>query len=101
MIDHMGFKTRKNAAARAFYDAAFGVLGGGVKMEVPKEPTGGMVVVGYGRDHPVFWLAEADSAAPLHVAFAARIRAEVDAFDKAAMAAAGGRARQRRAGAAP
>lgn len=89
MIDHMGFKTQKIAAARAFYDAAFGALGGGLKMEVPKEYTGGMVVVGYGRDHPVFWLTEAESNVPLHVAFSARSRAEVDAFYKAALAAGG------------
>jgi catechol 2,3-dioxygenase-like lactoylglutathione lyase family enzyme len=89
MIDHMGFKTRKVAAMRVFYDAAFGAMGGGMKMEVPKEYTGGMTVVGYGRDHPVFWLTEADMSAPLHVAFAARSRAEVDAFYKAAMGAGG------------
>jgi len=89
MIDHMGFKTRKIAVMRAFYEAAFAAMGGGMKMEVPKEYTGGMVVVGYGREHPVFWLTEADSNVPLHVAFAARSRAEVDAFYKAAMAAGG------------
>ena len=48
-----------------------------------------MVVVGYGRDHPVFWLTEAESNVPLHVAFSARSRAEVDAFYKAALAAGG------------
>jgi catechol 2,3-dioxygenase-like lactoylglutathione lyase family enzyme len=89
MIDHMGFKTGRIAAARAFYDAVFAALGGGMKMEVLKEYTGGAVVVGYGRDHPVFWLSEAPSNVPLHVAFAARSRAEVDAFYKAAMAAGG------------
>ena len=89
MNDHMGFKTRQIAAARAFYDAAFGAMGGSVKMEVPKEYTGGAVVVGYGRDHPVFWLTEAESNVPLHVAFSARSRAEVDAFYTAAMAAGG------------
>ena len=36
----MGFKTQKIAAARAFYDAAFAALGGGVRMEIPKDHTG-------------------------------------------------------------
>jgi catechol 2,3-dioxygenase-like lactoylglutathione lyase family enzyme len=90
MIDHMGFKTSKIAAARAFYDAAFAAMGGGMRMEVPKEYTGGAMVMGYGRERPVFWLTEAEgSNGPLHVAFAARSRAEVDAFYQAAMAAGG------------
>ena len=47
------------------------------------------MVVGYGRERPQFWLTEADFAGPLHIAFQARNRAEVDAFHTAAMAAGG------------
>ena len=91
MFDHIGIRTSKIAAARAFYDAAKGALGGGVKMEVPTAYTGGAVVLGYGTEAPMFWLTEAPgpSGQPIHIAFAAPDRATVDAFYKAAMAAGG------------
>jgi catechol 2,3-dioxygenase-like lactoylglutathione lyase family enzyme len=57
---------------------------------VPKEYTGGMNVVGYGRDHAQFWVSEGGQVGPgRHYAFSARNRAEVDAFYKAAMANGG------------
>jgi catechol 2,3-dioxygenase-like lactoylglutathione lyase family enzyme len=93
MIDHIGIRTRAIAAATRLYDAAFAALGGKVLMTVPPEYTGGVVVQGYGRDHPVVWLTEmADDgqvSPPVHLALAARNRAEVDAFYAAAMAAGG------------
>jgi hypothetical protein len=46
--------------------------------------------VGYGTDHPTFWLArEARVSGPLHVAFAAPDRAAVDAFHGAGLDAGG------------
>ena len=89
MIDHTGIGSEKITAAQGFYDAAFAALGGGALMVVPKEHTGGTVVVGYGRDRPVFWVHEGVAGPGRHVAFLARSRAEVDAFYKAAMAAGG------------
>lgn len=89
MIDHTGIASEHIEKARAFYDAAFAALGGGARMVVPPEHTGGRVVVGYGRERPVFWLHEGAAGPGRHVAFAARSRAEVDAFYKAAMAAGG------------
>lgn len=90
MIDHTGVPVSDYAKAKAFYDAAFAALGGGLLMEVPAAFTGGVKVVGYGRDEPAFWLNEAGEPGPgRHVAFAARDRAEVDAFYAAAMAAGG------------
>ncbi|MCX7304617.1 MAG: VOC family protein [Hyphomicrobiales bacterium] len=66
------------------------MLGATLMMTVPKEFTGGLHVAGYGRDHPVWWLREGGEPGPgRHVAFAARNRAEVDAFHAAAMAAGG------------
>ena len=89
MIDHMGLTVSDFAAARAFYDRALAPLGASVVMTVPKEFTGGREVAGYGRDRPVFWLSEGErQAPPIHVAFTADSRAEVDAFYAAAMAAA-------------
>lgn len=90
MIDHMGIRVSNIAASRRFYDAVFAAMGGGMRHQVSLEYTGGRVVMGYGRDMPQFWLTERDTASEAqHVAFAARDRAEVDAFFQAAMAAGG------------
>lgn len=89
MIDHTGVASEQIKAAQSFYDAAFAALGGGALQVVPTEFTGGTVVVGYGRDRPVFWLVEGVAGPGRHVAFAARNRAEVDSFYTAAMAAGG------------
>ena len=89
MIDHMGIRVSDLAASRRFYDASFAAMGGGMRFQVPKEHTGGTTVIGYGRERPVFWVQDGDATSPQHVAFAARNRAEVDAFHKAALAAGG------------
>jgi catechol 2,3-dioxygenase-like lactoylglutathione lyase family enzyme len=90
MIDHMGIHTTNYPACKAFYDAVFAALGGSMLMQVPKEYTGGMNVVGYGREQPQFWVHEgAKIGLGSHYAFSARNRAEVDAFYKAAMANGG------------
>ena len=89
MIDHTGIASENIPAARAFYDAAFAALGGGMRMEIPKEFTGGAVVLGYGRERPVFWLHEGAAGPGRHVAFSAADQAQVDAFYAAAMQAGG------------
>lgn len=91
MIDHTGIAVSDWDRAKAFYDAAIGALGGGLIMTVPEEHTGGVKVGGWGRDgQPSFWLTGAGDPGPgRHIAFAARSRAEVDAFYAAAMAAGG------------
>jgi catechol 2,3-dioxygenase-like lactoylglutathione lyase family enzyme len=90
MIDHTGVAVSDYAKAKAFYDAAFAPLGALLLHEVPVEFTGGVKVVGYGRDRPVFWLHEGGDPGPgRHIAFTARSRGEVDAFHKTALAAGG------------
>lgn len=89
MIDHTGIASERIKEAQLFYDAVFAAMGGGACMVVPKEYTGGKIVVGYGRERPVFWVHEGAAGPGRHVALAARTRAEVDAFYKAAMAAGG------------
>ena len=90
MIDHIGITVRDFDRARAFYDAAMGALDATLLMIVPPEFTGGVRSGGYGRDRPVFWLAEGDEPGPgRHVAFTAHSRAAVDAFHHAALAAGG------------
>jgi len=91
MIDHTGVNVSDPEKSRRFYDGALAPLGYQVLREVPKQFTGGKVVVGYGvPDKPDFWVAEGAPNEPrVHVAFRARSRAEVDAFYQAALAAGG------------
>ena len=90
MIDHIGITVGDFAASKTFYDAAMAPLGASLLFMVPEEYTGGQKVGGYGRERPTFWLSEGERRTGHdHVAFAARTRAEVDAFHAAALAAGG------------
>lgn len=99
MIDHMGVSVRDLQAAKAFYDAAFAPLGIAVVMSVTAEETGDKAFIGYGptidrRDiqagKPSFWISEGQpQTGPMHVAFLAADRNQVDAFYAAALAAGG------------
>ena len=64
-------------------------MGGGLRFQVPMEPAGGTTVIGNGRERPVFRVQDGDATSPLHIAFAARNCAKVDAFHQAALAAGG------------
>lgn len=86
MIDHSGISVSDFKRAKAFYEAALKPLGGAFLMEIPTEHTGGVAVGGFGRDQPTFWITEGEvQKPPVHFAFAARNRGEVNAFFKAAM----------------
>ena len=99
MIDHMGVTVRDLQASKAFYDAAFAPLGIAVVMSVSAEEAGSSAFIGYGatedrRDiqagKPSFWVSEGEVVTgPMHVAFLAADRAQVDAFHAAALAAGG------------
>ncbi|MDO6963627.1 VOC family protein [Rhizobium alvei] len=90
MIDHTGLSISNPEAAIAFYDQALAPLGISLLATVPVEFTSGKVVVGYGRERPQFWLHEGErQTPPVHMAFTAASRAEVDAFYAAAIAAGG------------
>ena len=82
MFDHIGFRVRDVEASRKFYLAALAPLGVGVAMEHGRG-------VGLGRGgKPQLWLSQGGPpASPLHIAFTARNRAEVDAFYAAALKA--------------
>jgi catechol 2,3-dioxygenase-like lactoylglutathione lyase family enzyme len=88
MIDHTGIGVADVSRSAAFYDAALGVLGLRRVMQIPVDD--GADGVGYGTDHPVFWI---DRFHPhgvrQHMAFVARSRAEVDAFYSAALKTGG------------
>jgi catechol 2,3-dioxygenase-like lactoylglutathione lyase family enzyme len=82
MFDHIGFRVRDLEASRKFYLAALAPLGVGLAMEGPNG-------VGLGRGgKPSLWLSQGEPpVSPLHIAFTAKNRAEVDAFHAAALAA--------------
>lgn len=84
MFDHVGFGVSDLPMSKAFFLEALAPLKVALVMEGPYG-------VGIGQnDKPSLWLYESQALpAPLHIAFAAASRAEVDAFHKAALAAGG------------
>jgi catechol 2,3-dioxygenase-like lactoylglutathione lyase family enzyme len=88
MIGHTGIGVADVDCSAAFYDAAFGALGMRRVTQIPENE--GADAVGYGIEHPVFWIDRFHPhSVKQHTAFAARNRAEVDAFHAAAMKAGG------------
>lgn len=88
MIDHTGIGVSDVRRAALFYDAALGALGLRRVIELPAND--GSDGVGYGVDYPVFWIDRFHPhGVKQHTAFAARSRAEVDAFHAAALKAGG------------
>jgi catechol 2,3-dioxygenase-like lactoylglutathione lyase family enzyme len=94
VLDHISLVVSDYARAKAFYKQALAPLGIELIMEY------GDAACGFGRDgKPELWFGSglasyqrADQVKvinPTHVAFAARSRAEVDAFHEAALAAGG------------
>ena len=84
MIDHTGLTVANVAASKAFYRAALAPLGYAILMEFEQ-------FAGFGiAPKPDFWIGEgAPNVPPIHVAFRAESRAQVDAFHRAALAAGG------------
>ena len=84
MFDHVGLGVRDLAASKAFFLKALQPLDVTLAME-------GRYGVGLGQNgKPSLWLHESkDRSAPLHLAFTAPNRAQVDAFHIAALAAGG------------
>jgi catechol 2,3-dioxygenase-like lactoylglutathione lyase family enzyme len=93
ILDHIGINVTDYGRSKAFYEKALAPLGVTAVMEYGK-------ACGFGRDgKPDFWMGEGVTRfqtedqlrpiTPVHVAFVARSRAEVDAFHAAAIAAGG------------
>jgi catechol 2,3-dioxygenase-like lactoylglutathione lyase family enzyme len=84
MFDHLGLGVSDYAASKDFFLKALAPLGVAVAMEGPHG-------VGMGRNgKPSLWLFQSDvKPAPMHLAFPADDRAQVDAFYRAALAAGG------------
>jgi catechol 2,3-dioxygenase-like lactoylglutathione lyase family enzyme len=88
MIDHTGIGVADVRRSAAFYEAALGALGLRRVVELPAHDGGDGVA--YGADYPVFWIDRFHPhGTKQHTAFAARSRAQVDAFHEAALKAGG------------
>ena len=88
-LDHVSLPVSDLVKAKAFYTAALAPLGVSIVMTVPASVTGTFDYLGFGKNQkPDFWVAQKFKVTPpLHIAFAADTRAEVDAFYAAAIAA--------------
>lgn len=91
MIDHTGVTVSDFTASKAFYEKALAPMGYALIMELPASVTGHTDVAGFGEPpKPDFWISRGSpNQPPIHVAFRAASRAQVDAFYGAAMAAGG------------
>jgi catechol 2,3-dioxygenase-like lactoylglutathione lyase family enzyme len=92
-LDHVSINVTDYAHSKTFYTKALAPLGVTAVMEYGK-------ACGFGRDNkPDFWIGRGTASfqkpdhvkviTPVHICFAARSRAEVDAFHQAALAAGG------------
>jgi catechol 2,3-dioxygenase-like lactoylglutathione lyase family enzyme len=88
VIDHTGIGVADVARSAAFYDVVLSPLGFRRVVQLPDDDaTDG---VGYGADYPVFWIDRFHPhSIKQHTAFAAKSRAQVDAFHAAALKAGG------------
>ena len=87
-IDHTGIGVSDVGRSAVFYDATLAALGLRRVRELPKGL--GTDGIGYGVDYPVFWIDRFHPhSVRQHTAFAAKSRAEVDAFHAAALGAGG------------
>jgi catechol 2,3-dioxygenase-like lactoylglutathione lyase family enzyme len=86
MLDHVGVNVADYERSREFYQGALAPLGFSLLME-PVPGTGGFGSEG----KPWFWITDQrePTTENVHVAFAARDRATVDAFHAAALEAGG------------
>ena len=84
MFDHIGIGFTNLKASKEFFLKALSPLGVSVVMEAAD-------AVGLGRDQkPSFWLsASSVQSGPLHLAFTAETRSQVDDFYRRAVAAGG------------
>lgn len=95
MLDHLGFYVRDAKASLGFFRACLAPLG----IEVVQEQRGGLAMIFMRAGEKMFlWLGEGEPGeartatpgkSPVHLGFAARSTAEVDAFHAAALKAGG------------
>jgi len=84
MIDHIGIEVSDARRSKAFYAAALAPLGYSLLMEWQEQAGFGLA------PKPDFWIGQGQpNTPPVHVAFRAGTRSQVDTFYRAAMAAGG------------
>jgi catechol 2,3-dioxygenase-like lactoylglutathione lyase family enzyme len=90
MLDHAGFPVADYARSKAFYEKALAPLGYSLIMEVAQDENDSPAA-GFGADgKPDLWIGgEGGLNRHVHIAIAAKDRASVDAFYRAAIAAGG------------
>ena len=90
MLDHAGFPVSDYKRSKAFYEKALAPLGYVLVMEVQQDQNDAPAA-GFGANgKPNFWIGgEGGLNKPIHIAIAARDRAAVDAFYRAAISAGG------------
>ncbi len=86
MFDHLKFGASHYPSSKAFFLAALAPLG--VTAGSEGEPSYGIELCGRGDASLCLYQAK-EKPAPLHIAFVAQTRDEVDAFYRAALAAGG------------
>lgn len=91
MLDHTGVVVSDFEKRKVFYKAALAAINYSLLMEFPQSVTGHADVAGFGEaPKPDFWISKGSlNTPPVHIAFRAATRAQVDAFYKAAIAAGG------------
>lgn len=90
MIDHSGISVDNFERSKIFYEKALAPLKAKLLAMIPMEHTGGEKVGGFGQDRPTFWLNEGGAQKPpVHFAFIANTRSEVDEFYNSAISAGG------------
>jgi catechol 2,3-dioxygenase-like lactoylglutathione lyase family enzyme len=91
MLDHLGLNVTDFARSRAFYKVALAPLAIAIIKEISAEETGAQAHAGFGQDgKPFFWIGEgALTSGPVHLAFVAQRRSDVEAFHCAALGAGG------------
>ena len=87
MFDHVKFGVSDFAASKAFFLAALAPLG--VAAVAEGLPTYGVELCQKGNDSSLILYQTDDKPAPLHLAFTAENRQQVDAFYRAALEAGG------------
>jgi catechol 2,3-dioxygenase-like lactoylglutathione lyase family enzyme len=90
MLDHVGFPVSDYARSKDFYEKALAPLGYVLVMEVQQDQDDAPAA-GFGANNkPNFWIGgEGGLNKTIHIAIAAKDRAAVDAFYRAAIAAGG------------
>ncbi len=85
MIEHTSIAVGDYKKAKKFYSAALAPVGYKLNMDMVEYKAAGFMEGG----HTSFWISERKNPQPMHIAFAAQGKEEVESFYKAALKAGG------------